>query len=80
MTGKDIGQAVATVNRAASQAERVMDNLHDMTLARSPMRGDLEAAVRDLTASASSLRDFSREVQRNPSELFARTSVEIRSL
>jgi paraquat-inducible protein B len=68
-TGKDIGRAVATVDRAASQAEKVMDNLHDMTAARSPMRGDLEAAVRDLAASASSLRDFSREVQRNPSEL-----------
>lgn len=67
--GTGIGQAVATVNRAAAQAEKVMDELHDITAARSPMRGDLDAAVRDLAASASSLRNFSREVERNPSEL-----------
>jgi len=31
------------------------------------MRGDLEAAMRDLAASASSLRDLTRNLQRNPS-------------
>ena len=68
-TGKQLDQAVATVNRAASQAEKVMDNLHDITAARSPVRGDLEAAVRDLAASAASLRNFSREVERHPSAI-----------
>lgn len=68
-TGQEIGQSVASVNRAAAQAGKVMDNLHDLTSARSPMRGDLEAAVRDLAATASSLRDFSREVERHPNSL-----------
>jgi paraquat-inducible protein B len=68
-TGKDIDQAVATVNRAAGQAAKVMDDLHDITSARSPMRGDLEAAVRDLAASAASLRNFSRDVERHPNDL-----------
>jgi len=67
--GKAINQAVTTVNRAATQAEKVMDNLHDITSARSPVRGDLEAAVRDLAASAASLRNFSREVERHPNAI-----------
>jgi paraquat-inducible protein B len=33
---------------------------------RSEMRGDLEASLRDLAASASSLRTFSRELERSP--------------
>jgi paraquat-inducible protein B len=68
-TGKELDQAVATVNRAATQAEKVMDNLHDITSAHSPVRGDLEAAVRDLAASAASLRNFSRDVERHPNDL-----------
>jgi paraquat-inducible protein B len=65
-SGKEIDQVAATAERAAAEAEKVMDNLNDLTAPRSPMRGNLEAAVRDLAASASSLRNFSRDVERNP--------------
>ena len=40
-----------------------------MTSARSQTRADLESAIRDLAATASSLRNFSREVERNPTTL-----------
>jgi paraquat-inducible protein B len=65
-TGKDLGRVAATADRAAARAEKVMDNLNDITGSRSPLRGDLEAALRDLAASASSLRTFTRDVERNP--------------
>jgi paraquat-inducible protein B len=68
-TGKELNQVVATADRAASRAAKVMDDLHDITAARSPMRGDLEAAIRDLAASAASLRNFSRDVERHPNAL-----------
>jgi paraquat-inducible protein B len=68
-TGDDLGRTLAKADRTVSEAEKVMDSLNDIVAARSPVRGDLEAAVRDLAASAGSLRNFSREVERNPSSL-----------
>ena len=67
--GKDTHQVLASVDRTMTQAEKVIGSLNDILAARSPIRGDLEAAVRDLAASASSLRNFSREVERNPSAI-----------
>lgn len=67
--GTEITQAVATVNRAAAEAGKAMDDLHDITEARSSTRDNLDAAVRDLAASASSLRNFSRQIEQNPSTL-----------
>ena len=64
--GTDIDRLATTAERAAERAQKVMDNLNDMTAQRSPMRGDLEAALRDLAASASSLRSFTHDLQRNP--------------
>ena len=65
--GKEAERALTAVNRATSKAEAVIGALNDLTGPRAPVRGDLEAAVRDLAASASSLRAFSRELERNPS-------------
>jgi paraquat-inducible protein B len=47
----------------------LLDQLNDIAAPRSPMRGDLAAAIRDLSDSASSLRNFSHELERNPSSL-----------
>ena len=68
-TGKQLDQVVATVDRAATRADKVLGNLNDLTAPRSPLRDDLETAVRDLAASASSLRNFTHEAERNPSSL-----------
>jgi paraquat-inducible protein B len=67
--GKEIEVSLAGVNRTMAKAEAVISAVNDMTGPRAPLRGDLEAAIRDLAASASSLRIFSHEVERNPSEL-----------
>jgi len=49
--------------------------LNQMTAENSPMRGDLRSAIRDLAASASSLRGFTHEVERDPSAILSgRTS------
>ncbi len=64
--GKDADRLLATAGRAVSQAERVIASLHDLTGPNTPARGDVEATLRDLAASASSLRNFTRELERNP--------------
>lgn len=65
-TGKDIERILASAGRVTARAEKVIASLDDLTAARAPLRGDLEAAVRDLAASASSLRSLTRELERNP--------------
>jgi paraquat-inducible protein B len=66
-SGKNIDRMTATAERAASDADKVVANLNNLTAPRSPLRDNLEATVRDLAASAGSLRNFSRDIERNPS-------------
>jgi paraquat-inducible protein B len=68
-SGKDIERSLASVRRAADDADKVVNSLNEMTAARSPLRDDLASALRDLAASASSLRDFSHDLERNPNHL-----------
>jgi paraquat-inducible protein B len=68
-TGKQLDQVLASTGKAVTRAQTLVDSLNDLTSPRAPLRGDLEAAIRDLAASASSLRNFSRELERNPSAL-----------
>jgi paraquat-inducible protein B len=73
--GKDLDQLIRTAGRTADQAERLVTSLNEMTAPQSPMRGDLEASLRDLAASADSLRTLTRDLQRNPAgTLFGRSS------
>jgi paraquat-inducible protein B len=67
--GKGIDKVTASADRAVTRADKVMNNLNDLTAPRSPMRDDLTAAIRDLAASASSLRNFSHDIERNPNSL-----------
>lgn len=62
----EISRAVAAADRTVNEAEALLSTLNDMTERRSDFRGDLEAAVRDLAASASSLRSFAETIERNP--------------
>jgi paraquat-inducible protein B len=54
------------IDRAVTRIETLATALDDAVAPRSPMRGDLEASLRDLAASASSLRLLTRDLQRNP--------------
>jgi len=63
---KDIERVLTTVGRAVSQAEKTIIALNELTAPHAPARADAEATLRDLAASASSLRSFTRELERNP--------------
>ena len=64
--GKDVDRLLITAGRTMAQAEKVIASLHDLTGPNTPARGDVEATLRALAASASSLRSFTRELERNP--------------
>jgi phospholipid/cholesterol/gamma-HCH transport system substrate-binding protein len=66
-SGKNIDRLTVTAERAAADADKVVANLNNLTAPRSPLRDNLEATLRDLAASAGSLRNFSRDIERNPS-------------
>lgn len=65
-TGTDLKRAMAAATQTIHHADRVIGALEDMTGRNAPLRGNFEAMVRDLAASASSLRSFTRELERNP--------------
>ncbi len=67
--GGEISRTLVTINRAARTAETLLGSLNGLAEPRSAFRGDLEAAIRDLAATASALREFAQFVQRNPNAL-----------
>jgi paraquat-inducible protein B len=64
--GRDLDQLLRTAQATAGQAEKLVATLNDMTAPRSPMRDDLQSSVRDLAASAGSLRAFTHDLERDP--------------
>jgi len=67
--GKEIATVAASADKTVGRADKMVGNLGDLTAPRSPLRDDLEAAVRDLAASAASLRNFSRTVEEKPNAI-----------
>lgn len=57
--GKDLHVTLST-------ATKTLDSLQDILSARSVDRANLDAALRDIAATASSLRGFASDVERNP--------------
>jgi paraquat-inducible protein B len=64
--GRDLDQLLHTAQATAAQAETLVATLNDMTASRSPIRDDLQSSVRDLAASAGSLRAFTHDLERDP--------------
>lgn len=62
----DLSRTLNSADRAARQAEALLQSLNGLAQPRSPFRGNLEAAMRDLAATASSLRDFAATLERHP--------------
>jgi hypothetical protein len=60
--GKDLDQLLLTAERTTDHADALFVSLTDMA---SP-RGDLQASLRDLSESASSLRSLTHDLDRNP--------------
>jgi paraquat-inducible protein B len=67
--GGELGRTLAAADRTLRRAEALLDSLNGLAEPRSQFRGDLEAAVRDLAASARSLRNFGETIERNPNAL-----------
>ena len=67
--GAEIATTLDAIRSAARDVGAVADSTNSLVDRRSRFRGDLEAAMRDLAASASSLRGFAQEVERNPATL-----------
>jgi paraquat-inducible protein B len=64
--GRALDPVVASAAQATANANTLLISLNGMVGPDTPMRGNLEASLRDLAASASSLRDLTRNLQRNP--------------
>jgi paraquat-inducible protein B len=72
VNGDALQRLLASSDRTVHDADALVVSLKDATGPDSPMRDDLESATRDLAASASALRGFSHEIERNPSDLLRR--------
>ena len=62
INGRNLDRLLRAAERTANQADTLVASLNDMT---SP-RGDLQTSLRDLAASASSLRSLTQDLERNP--------------
>jgi len=67
--GDELERVLASSNRTAREAEALLISLNALMAIDSPMRSDLQAASRDLAASAGSLRGFTHVIERDPSAL-----------
>jgi len=67
--GAEVERTMGAAERAARAAEALMTSLNDLAGPRGRVRADIEAATRDLSASAGSFRNFARQLERDPSSL-----------
>ena len=65
-SGRQLQLVLASAQRTARSAETLMAALNTIAAPRSEGRDNLDAALRDLAASAGSLRNFTRELERSP--------------
>jgi paraquat-inducible protein B len=72
VNGKEIAILLKTTEEAMTRANALLASLGDMTGPRSATRNDLEASLRDLAASASSLREFTHDLERHPAGVLLR--------
>jgi paraquat-inducible protein B len=67
--GGELSHTLAAADRSMAQAEKLLQSLNGAAEPGSELRDDLQATVRDLAASASSLRDFAETIERNPNAI-----------
>jgi paraquat-inducible protein B len=62
----ELQHTLAGTRAAAQDAQLAMQRVAELTAAGAPLRGDLEAAVRDLAQAARGLRDWSEVLEERP--------------
>ncbi len=72
VNGDELQKVLASSDKTVTDADALVISLHNMTGPNSRIRDDLESATRDLAAATSSLRTFSHEIERDPSDLLRR--------
>jgi paraquat-inducible protein B len=65
----DLQLTLASTREAALSAQEAMDQLAGLTAAGTPLRADLEGAVRDLSLATRSLRGLADQLDRRPNAL-----------
>ncbi len=63
----DIAHLVQSADRVTQQANTLLSTLNNLAEPRSEFRGNLEASMRDIAATAASLRELARTLDRDPS-------------
>ncbi len=64
--GQELHTLIENSNHAISSASDVLNNVKTLTSPRSPSRNNLEVILKNLADASTSLRGFSREIERNP--------------
>lgn len=62
----ELQATLVSARAAATAAEQAMQRVNELTDPRAPLRGDLDAAVRDLSQSARALREWSELLEERP--------------
>lgn len=62
----ELQATLASARAAAGAAEQAMARVNELTDPRAPMRGDLDAAIRDLAQAARGLREWSELLDEKP--------------
>jgi paraquat-inducible protein B len=69
-----VGDAVARIEQTAASIEVLARHLDGMLDPDAAERRQLEATLRDIAATASSLKEFARQIERNPNALVLGTN------
>jgi|HubBroStandDraft_1064217.scaffolds.fasta_scaffold44566_3 paraquat-inducible protein B len=64
--GEDVNRTLSEADKTLQAARGLMASANSLVALRSQSRGDIDASLRDLAATASSFRDFAESIERDP--------------
>jgi paraquat-inducible protein B len=64
--GEDVNRTLSDADKTLQEARGLVASANGIVALRSQSRGDIEASLRDLAATASSFRDFAESIERDP--------------
>ena len=67
--GEDVNRTLSDADKTFQAARGLIASANGIVALRSQSRGDIDASLRDLAATVSSLRDFAESIERDPSLL-----------
>jgi paraquat-inducible protein B len=64
--GEDVNRTLSDADKTLQAAHGLIASANSLVTLRSQSRGDIDATLRDLAATTSSLRDFAESIERDP--------------